>query len=291
MIQTTSTAGGRSFMASMGISLSMGDTPFRAKRASSGRSKQNTDPPLQCSDCDEILAVPAILGAHRVCRQRHECDVDYRQLSVIDFDEFSLGPVFPTHSRRRPTPLAITFESVSGKPCGMSSPEHRRGQFQAASFSSRSVRPPSQTTAWHPTTQLLVAERVNLPCARANGQGVVFLDTRFTTTNDVLLMEVGDSIWPGTGQAQSVFVTSSRTNRTTVTLLETDASGIVQGALKPSWAETRTQPTAGRPTGDTITATYFDESNNRNVTATAIIDTRPASHFAVGRPPIITTRT
>src|SRR2546422_6117420 len=41
------------------------------------------------------------------------------------------------------------------------------------------------------------------------------------TTNDVLLVEVGDSDLAGTGQAQVSFVTSSRTNRTTVTLLET----------------------------------------------------------------------
>src|SRR2546422_11172906 len=94
------------------------------------------------------------------------------------------------------------------------------------------------------------------------------------TTNDVLLVEVGDSDLAGTGQAQVSFVTGSRTNRTTVTLLETTHPGLFRGALTLVGGNSDTNQLQVAD-GDTITATYFDESNNRNVTATAIIDTRP----------------
>ena len=108
----------------------------------------------------------------------------------------------------------------------------------------------------------------------ANGVGVVFLDNNFYTTNAVVTVEVGDSDLAGTGQATASFVASSRTNKTAVTLYETTHPGLFLGFLTLVGGGATTNQLLVR-NGDTITASYFDSSNNSNVTATATIDTIP----------------
>jgi hypothetical protein len=55
----------------------------------------------------------------------------------------------------------------------------------------------------------------------------------------------------------------------TVTLFETTHPGLFEGSSR-SWRRGGDQSTAVQ-NGDTITATYFDASNNSNVTATATL--------------------
>ena len=120
----------------------------------------------------------------------------------------------------------------------------------------------------------LLRNIINFLAPGANGQGVVFLDNTVYTTNDVVTVEVGDSDLAGTGQTQVSFVASSRTNRTTVTLFETTHPGLFKGAITLVGGVAATNQLRVQ-NGDTITATYFDASDNSNVTATAGIDTVP----------------
>jgi hypothetical protein len=121
---------------------------------------------------------------------------------------------------------------------------------------------------------VLLRDILNFLAPGANGAGIVLLDNNFYTTNDVVTVEVGDSDLAGTGQATASFVASSRTNRTTVTLFETTHPGLFKGFITLVGGNAATNQLLVR-NGDTITATYFDSSNNSNVTATATIDTVP----------------
>ena len=274
MIQSYLNGGGSFFMASMGILSQLGDTPFRRNALRVAGFKQNPDPPLQCSDCDEDFGVPAILGAPASVASGMNVTLDYSSYPSFDFDEFSLGPDFSDSFTPSSDATAITFESVSGKPCGMSYPNigvDSPGRVVFLSFPFDAI--PTNGVAPNNAVTLL-RNVVNFLAPGANGQGVVFLDNTLYTANDVLLVEVGDSDLAGTGQAQVSFVTGSRTNRTTVTLLETTHPGLFRGALTLVGGNSDTNQLQVAD-GDTITATYFDESNNRNVTATASIDTRP----------------
>ena len=200
--------------------------------------------------------------------------LDYSSYPSFDFDEFSFGPDFSDTFTPSSDSTAVTFESVSGKPCGMSYPNigvDSPGRVVFLSFPFDTI--PTNGTAPNNAVTLL-RNIIHFLAPGANGQGVVFLDNTVYTTNDVVTVEVGDSDLAGTGQAQVSFVASSRTNRTTVTLFETTHPGLFEGSLTLVGGVAATNQLRVL-NGDTITATYFDASANSNVTATASIDTVP----------------
>ena len=274
MVQTYLNGGGSFFMASMGILSQLGDAPFRRNVLQVAGFEQNPDPPAACSDCDEDFGVPAILGGPTSVASGMNVTLDYSSYPSFDFDEFSFGPDFSDTFTPSSDSTAVTFESVSGKPCGMSYPNigvDSPGRVVFLSFPFDTI--PTNGTAPNNAVTLL-RNIIHFLAPGANGQGVVFLDNTVYTTNDVVTVEVGDSDLAGTGQAQVSFVASSRTNRTTVTLFETTHPGLFEGSLTLVGGVAATNQLRVL-NGDTITATYFDASANSNVTATASIDTVP----------------
>ena len=81
----------------------------------------------------------------------------------------------------------------------------------------------------------------------------------------------------GAGQTQATFSSSSSTNRVTVTLNETTHPGLFRGFLTLVATNAAANQLPVR-NGDTITARYFDASNNSNVVATASHRHRAARH-------------
>jgi hypothetical protein len=120
----------------------------------------------------------------------------------------------------------------------------------------------------------LLRNLINFLAPGANGAGVIQLDNTVYTTNDVVTVEVGDSDLAGMGQTTVTMAASSRTNQTTVTLYETTHPGLFKGLVTLVAANAATNQLAVG-NGDTLTATYFDSSNHRNVTAAATVDTVP----------------
>ena len=274
MIQTYLSGGGSFFMASMGILSQLGDAPFRRNVLQVAGFKQNPDPPAPCDDCDEDFGVPAIFGAPASVAGGMNVTLNYSRYPSFDFDMFSFGPDFSDTFTPSSDATAITFESVSGKPCGMSYPNigvDSPGRVVFLSFPFDAV--PTNGAAPNNAVTLL-RNIINFLAPGANGQGVVFLDNTVYTTNDVVTVEVGDSDLAATGQTQASFIASSRTNRTTVTLFETTHPGLFKGAITLVSGVAATNQLRVQ-NGDTITATYFDASANSNVTATASIDTVP----------------
>jgi hypothetical protein len=274
MIQSYLNGGGSFFMSSMGILSQLGDAPFRRNVFQVAGFKQNPDPPAPCDDCDEDFGVPAIFGAPASVASGMNVTLDYSSYPSFDFDEFSFGPDFSDTFTPSSDATAVTFESVSGKPCGMSYPNpgvDSPGRVVFFSFPFDAV--PTNGTAPNNAVMLL-RNIINFLAPGANGQGVVFLDNTIYTTNDVVTVEVGDSDLAGTGQTQVSFIASSRTNRTTVTLFETTHPGLFKGAITLVSGVAATNQLRVQ-NGDIITATYFDASANSNVTATASIDTVP----------------
>ena len=275
MIQSYLNGGGSFFMASMGILSQLGDVPFRRNVLQVAGFEQNPDPPAQCDDCDEDFGVPAIFGAPASVASGMNVTLNYS--SYPSFDD-GLGDVYGPDFSDTFTPssdaTAVTFESVSGKPCGMSYPNvgvDSPGRVVFLSFPFDTI--PTNGAAPNNAVTLL-RNIIKFLAPGANGQGVVFLDNMIYTTNDVVTVEVGDSDLAGTGQTQVSFVASSRTNRTTVTLFETTHPGLFRGSLTLVSSVAATNQLRVQ-NGDTITATYFDVSANSNVTATASIDTVP----------------
>ena len=115
----------------------------------------------------------------------------------------------------------------------------------------------------------------------ANGVGTIYLNNNVYSIPDQVTVEVGDSDLAGTGQTQAAFSTSSSTNRVAITLNETTHPGLFRGFLTLVATNAAANQLAVR-NGDTITASYFDASNNSNVVATATIDTLPPAISQVG---------
>ena len=275
MIQTYLNRGGSFFMASMGILSQLGDVPFRRNVFQVAGFDQNPDPPVQCSDCDEDFGVPSILGAPASVASGMNVTLDYSSYPGFD-DGFGdvFGPDFSDTFTPSSDATAITFESVSGKPCGMSYPNNgvdSPGRVVFMSFPFDAV--PAHGTSPN-NAVVLLRNIINFLAPGVNGAGVVLLENTVYTTNDVVTVEVGDSDLAGTGQATASFVASSRTNRTTVTLYETTHPGLFKGFITLVGGNAAANQLLVR-NGDTITATYFDSSNNSNVTATASVDTVP----------------
>ena len=274
MIQTYLNGGGAFFMASMGILSQLGDVPFRRNVLQVAGFKVNPAPPAPCSDCDEDFGVPAILGFSPVASGMN---VTLNYSSYPSFDD-GLGDIYGPDFSDTFTPssaaTAITFEPVSGKPCGMSYPNNgvdSPGRVVFLAFPFDAI--PTNGTAPDNAVALL-RDIISFLAPGVNGAGVVLLDNTVYTTNAVVTVEVGDSDLAGTGQTTASFVASSRTNQTTVTLFETTHPGLFRGFLTLVGGNAATDQLLVR-NGDTITAAYFDSSNNRHVTATATIDTVP----------------
>jgi hypothetical protein len=274
ILQNYLNGGGAFFMSAMSILTQLGDVPFRRNVLRVADFEQNPDPPAPCSDCDEDFGVPAILGGLPVASGINVA-LNYGNYPSFD-DGFGdvYGPDFSDTFTPSSDATAVTFESVSGKPCGMSYPNlgvNSPGRVVFLSFPFDAV--PTNGAAPNNAVTLL-RNIVNFLAPGANGKGAIFLDSTVYTTNDVVTVEVGDSDLAGTGQTQVSFVASSRTNRTTVTLFETTHPGLFAGTITLIGGVAATNQLRVQ-NGDTITAMYFDSSNNSNVTATATIDTVP----------------
>jgi subtilisin family serine protease len=275
MLQTYLNGGGSFFMASMGVLTQLGDAPFRRNVLQVAGFVQNPDPPAPCSDCDEDFGVPAIIGTTGSLASGMNVTLNYTNYPFFD-DGFGdiFGPDFSDTFTPSFDSTAVTLESASLKPCGMSYPNlgvDSPGRVVFLAFPLDAI--PTNTAAPNNAVTLL-RNIVNFLAPGANGQGVVFLDSTVYTTNDVVTVEVGDSNLAGTGQTQVSFVASSRTNRTTITLLETTHPGLFKGTITLVAGVAATNQLRVQ-NGDIITATYFDASSNSNVTATASIDTVP----------------
>jgi Subtilase family/Bacterial TSP3 repeat len=276
MIENYLDRGGSFGMSSMGILSQLGIIPFRKNVLQVAGFKQNPDPPAPCSDCDEDFGVPAIVGAAGdPLTSGMSMTLDYSNYPVFD-DGFGdvFGPDFSDTFTPGTNATPIVFESVSSKPCGMSYPRvgvDSPGRVVFLSFPLDAV-PFSGAT---PNNQaVLLRNIVNFLTPGANGVGTIFLDSAVYSIPDQVTVEVGDSDLAGTGQTQVMFSTSSGASPVAVTLRESTHPGLFRGFLTLVATNAAANQLAVR-NGDTITAAYFDASNNSNVVANATIDTVP----------------
>ncbi len=124
MIEDYLNSGGSFFMSSMGILSQLGNVPFRKNVLQVAGFEQNPDPPAPCADCDEDFGVPAIVGAPGdPLTSGMSMTLDYSNYPSFD-DGFGdiYGPDFSDTFTPGTNATPIVFESVSGKPCGMSYP-------------------------------------------------------------------------------------------------------------------------------------------------------------------------
>jgi Subtilase family/Bacterial TSP3 repeat len=275
MIQNYLNGGGSFFMASMGILSQLGNVAFRKNVFQVAGFKQNPDPPSPCTDCDEYFGVPAILGAPgNTISGGMSATLDYSQYPNFDLFDIVYGPDFSDTFTPATNATAIVFESVSGKACGVSFPRvgvDSPGRVVFLSFPIDAVPATGSPTN---TEVVLLRNILNFLTPGANGIGEISLNNSVYSMPDQVIVEVGDSDLIGAGQTQATFSTSSGVNRVTITLNETTHPGLFRGFL----TLVATNAAANQLTahnGDTITATYFDASNNSNVVATATIDTVP----------------
>ncbi len=275
MIQSYLNGGGSFFLASMGMLSQLGDVPFRQNVLQVGDFRQNPDPPAPCTDCDEDFGVPAIIGAPGTVASGMGVALNYTNYPSFDDGVGDVyGPDFSDTFTPAGTATGITFESESGKPCGMSYPttgvdSPGRVVFLAYPFDTL----PTNGTAPNNAISLL-QKAIQFLAPGVNGAGVVWLDNALYTTNEIATIEVGDADLAGLGQASVTVAASSRTNRVAVTLYETTHPGLFTGNVTLLGGNATTNQLVVR-NGDTLTVTYFDASNNRNVAATATVDTIP----------------
>jgi hypothetical protein len=274
MIQSYLNGGGSFFMASLGILSQLGNVPFRHNVLQVARFKLNSDPPAPCEDCDEYFGVPALFGAPGdSITSGMYLTLNYGNYPTFDLGDGTIyGPDFSDTFTPATNATAICFESVSGKPCGMSYPPpglDSPGRVVFLSFPLDTV--PAAGTP--PNNEVVLLRNIlKFLAPGANGVGTIFLDNTAYTVPDQVTVQVGDSDLIGTGQTQATFSTSSSTNRVTVTLNETTHPGLFRGFITLVTTNATANQLAVR-NGDTITAKYFDASNGSNVTATATVDT------------------
>ena len=273
-LQAYLNGGGSFFMASMGVLSQLGDVPFRQDVLQVAGFGQNPDPPSPCADCDEFFGVPVALGsAVSPVTKGLTLNLDYSNYPNFDLGDGTVyGPDFADTFTPNTNANSLFFESVSGKPCGMSFPGFGRqspGRVIFLGFPLDAI----PATGAAPNNEAAVLQKcLNFLAPGANGNGVVFLDNTTYTAPDLLTVQVGDSDLIGTGSTTVTLATSSSSRKITLTLPETSHRGLFQGQVGLVTANPATNQLALHG-GDTITVTYFDASNNRNVIATAGVDT------------------
>ena len=228
MIQNYLNGGGSFFMASMEILSRLGNVAFRKNVLQVGGFKQNPDPLSSCADCDEDFGVPAILGAPgNPITDGVAVTLDYSLYPSFDFEEFAFGPDFSDTFTPATNAAPILFESVSGKPCGMSYPRvgvDSPGRVVFLSFPLDAV--PANGTP--PNTEATLLRNIlKFLTPGANGVGTIFLNHNVYSVPAQVTVEVGDSDLAGAGPVQAIFTTSSGTNHVTVVLNETTRPGSV----------------------------------------------------------------
>src|ERR1019366_3379866 len=176
MIQTYLNGGGSFFMASMGILSQLGDVPFRRNVLQVAGFIQNPDSPAPDPTGDEDFGVPAILGAPASVASGMNVTLDYSSYPSFD-DGFGdvYGPDFSDTFTPTVNATAVTFESESGKPCGMSYPlsgVDSPGRVVFMSFPFDAV--PTNGTAPNNAVTLL-QNVIQFLAPGVNGVGVVLL--------------------------------------------------------------------------------------------------------------------
>jgi serine protease AprX len=278
MIEDYLEGGGAFCMSSMGILTQLGNVPFRKNVLQVAGFKQNPDPPSPCNDCDEYFGVPAILGGSGdPITSGMSVTLDYSlypSLDLSDLLDVVYGPDFADTFTPGTNAIPILFESVSGKPCGMSYPRvgvDSPGRVVFLSFPIETVpfsgTPPNNVV-------VLLRNILNFLTPGANGAGTIHLNNNVYSIPDQVTVEVGDSDLAGTGQTEVMFSTSSGANPVITTLKETTHPGLFRGFLTLVATNAAANQLAVR-NGDTISASYFDASHNSNVVATATIDIVP----------------
>ena len=271
-------SGGAFFMSSMGILTQLGNVAFRKNVLQVAGFIQNPDPPSPCDDCDEYYGVPALMGAGGdPITGGMSVTLDYSLYPTLDLSDLLgivYGPDFSDTFTPATNATAICFESRSGKPCGMSYPRvgvDSPGRVVFLSFPIDAV--PFSSTP--PGNEVVFLRNImSFLAPGANGVGTIYLNNNVYSIPDQVTVELGDSDLVGTGQTQVMFSTSSGGNPAIVTLKETTHPGLFRGFLTLVAANAAANQLAVR-NGDTITASYFDASNNTNRVATAMVDTLP----------------
>jgi len=277
MIEDYLASGGAFCMASMNILSQLGNVPFRRNVLQVAGFKQNPDAPSPCSACDEDFGVPAIVGATDPLTSGMSIILDYSNYPFFDLGLGDIGDIYGPDFSDTFTPdttaTPIVFESVSGKPCGMKYPSagfDSPGRVVFLSFPLDAV--PFSGSA--PDNEVVLLRNIlGFLAPGANAVGAVSFDNTLYSVPDQVAVEVADSDLAGTGQTLATCSVSSSTNRVTVTLNETTHPGLFRGFFALATNAAPDQLPARN--GDTITATYFDASNNSNVVATARVDTTP----------------
>ena len=274
MIQNYLNRGGSFFMASMEILSRLGNVAFRKNVLQVSRFKQNPDPLSSCADCDEDCGVPAILGAPgNPITSGMAVTNDYSLYPGFEIDDFSLGPDFSDTFTPASRATPILFELASSRSCGMSYPRvgvNSPGRVVFLSFPLETV----PANGLPPNTEAALLRNIlKFLTPGVNGVGSIVLNNYVYSVPDQITVEVGDTDLAGAGPAQVIFTTSSSTNRVTLPLNETTRPGLFRGFL--TLAATNAVNQLAVRNGDTVTAIYFDASNNSNVVVNATIDVVP----------------
>ena len=278
MIQTYLDGGGSFFLASMGVLSQLGDVPFRQNVLQVAGFVQNPNPFTPCASCDEDFGVPAVRGAPGdPITGGIAVTLDYTNYPYFDLGDGTVfGPDFSDTFTPSTNATPIFFESVSGRPCGMSYPRpglDRPGRVVFLSFPLDAV----PATGPAPDNEVVFLRNVlNFLVPGANGIGTVSFDNTAYTIPDRVTVQVADASLAATAQPLVTVSTSSSTNSATITLNGTTHPGLFQGfvTLVATNATAQTNQLAVG-NGDTITAEYYDAAANSNVFATARVDTVP----------------
>ena len=275
MIENYLDGGGSFCMSSMGILSLLGNVPFRKNVLQVAGFKQNPDPPSPCTDCDEYFGVPAILGAAgNPISSGVNVTLDYNNYPSIDLFDLMYGPDFSDTFTPATNASPILFESSSWKACGMSYPRigvDSPGRVVFLSFPIDTI-PASGTPPNDEVT--LLRNILEFLTPGVNGVGTIHLNNNVYSIPSQVAVELGDSDLAGMGPVQVMFSTSSSTGNVLLTLNETTRPGLFRGFLTLVATNATANQLAVR-NGDTITASYFDASNNTNAVANATIDTVP----------------
>jgi len=277
MIQAYLNGGGAFFMASMGILSQLGDVPFRQNVLQVGGFQQNPDPPAPCTDCDEDFGVPALVGAAGdPITSGMNITLDYSSYPSVDFgDGLAFGPDFSDTFTPTTNAAAITFESVSGKNCGIRFPRIGVDNPGRVVFFSFPLDAVPQTGPIPDNEVVLLRNALNFLAPGANGVAGVTLDNSVYTVPDQVTVQLGDVQLAGTGQAVVIFSASSATNLVAVTVHEMSHPGLFQGFLTLVATNTTVPGQLRANNGDTITASYFEAAVQSNIVATAMVDATP----------------
>ncbi len=278
MIESYVKRDGSFMLASMEILTRLGETAFRTNVLGVGEFKAGdpNDPFGDCPDCDQDHGVPVLEGLPGdSIGAGVDVQMDYSSYPIFELEPVlpNIGPDLSDTFTPATNAVPIFIDQTSGRVTGVRLPHNGSktpGRVVFMGFPLDAI----PMTGPAPNNRVNILRNILAYLAPGvNGLGTLSFDRAAYTIPDRVTIQLADSDLAGAGTAAAHVSSSTDSTGFNLTLTETPRRGVFEGSFTLIDAAANPKPRELRAAdGDTITASYFDQSANSAVTISSEVD-------------------